>query len=33
SFTNKKIFRRDENGKFLKDSDGSLIKNKEYILK
>ncbi|MBX2078137.1 N-acetyl sugar amidotransferase [Campylobacter peloridis] len=33
SFTNKKIFKRDENGKFLKDSDGSLIKNEEYILK
>ncbi|MCR6570873.1 N-acetyl sugar amidotransferase [Campylobacter insulaenigrae] len=33
SFTNRKIFKRDKNGKFLKDSDGSLIKNEEYILK
>ncbi|WP_291949925.1 N-acetyl sugar amidotransferase [Campylobacter sp.] len=33
SFTNRKIFKRDENGNFLKDSDGSLIKNEEYILK
>ncbi|WP_139452611.1 N-acetyl sugar amidotransferase [Campylobacter armoricus] len=33
SFTNKKIFKRDENGKFLRDSDGSLIKKDEFILK
>lgn len=33
SFTNKKIFKRDENGKFLRDCDGSLIKNEEYILR
>ena len=32
SFTNKKIFKRDENGKFLRDIDGSLIKKDEYIL-
>ncbi|EAI4429058.1 N-acetyl sugar amidotransferase [Campylobacter lari] len=33
SYTNKKIFKRDENGKFLRDSDGSLIKKDEFILK
>lgn len=33
SFTNKKIFKRDENGKFLKDLDGSLIRKEEYVLK
>lgn len=33
SYTNKKIFKRDENGKFLRDSDGSLIKKDEFVLK
>ncbi|EAK0979610.1 N-acetyl sugar amidotransferase [Campylobacter lari] len=32
SYTNKKIFKRDENGKFLRDSDGSLIKKDEFVL-
>lgn len=33
SFTNKKIFKRDEKGDFLRDSDGSLIRKEEYIVK
>ncbi|PIF03808.1 MAG: flagellin modification protein, PseA [Arcobacter sp.] len=33
SYTNKRIFKRDENGKFLKDIDGSLIRKEEYIVK
>lgn len=33
SFTNKKIFKRDENSKFLKDIDGSLIRKEEYIVR
>lgn len=32
SFTNKKIFVRDANGKFIKDIDGSLVRKKEYIV-
>lgn len=33
SFTNKKIFLRDKNRKFIRDIDGSLVKKDEYILK
>ncbi len=33
SYTNKRIFKRDENGKFLRDIDGSLIRKEEYIVK
>lgn len=33
SFTNKKIFKRDENGKFLKDIDGSLKRKEEYVVR
>lgn len=33
TFTNRKFFSQDENGKFLKDIDGSLIRKKEYVLK
>ncbi len=32
TFTNRKIFRQNEQGEFLKDIDGSLIKNDEYLL-
>ncbi len=32
SFTNKKIFKRDENRRFLKDIDGSLVRKEEYIV-
>lgn len=33
SFTNKKIFQRDANGKFIKDIDGSLVRKEEYIVR
>jgi len=33
SYTNKRIFKRDENRNFLKDIDGSLIRKEEYIVK
>lgn len=33
SYTNKRIFKRDENGNFLKDIDGSLIRKEEYIVR
>ena len=33
SFTNKDIFKCDENGKFLHDIDGSLIRKDDTILK
>jgi N-acetyl sugar amidotransferase len=33
SYTNKRIFKRDENGKFLRDIDGSLIRKEEYIVR
>ena len=33
SFTNKKIFVRDANGKFIKDIDGSLVRKEEYIVR
>ena len=33
SYTNKKIFKRDENGKFSRDIDGSLVRKEEYIVK
>jgi len=33
SYTNKKIFKRDKNGKFIRDIDGSLVKKEEYIVK
>jgi len=32
SFTNKKVFKRNSNGAFLKDIDGSLIRKEEYIV-
>ena len=33
SYTSKRIFKRDENRKFLKDIDGSLVRKEEYIVK
>ena len=33
SFTNKKIFLRDKNRKFIRDIDGSLVKKDEYLLR
>ena len=33
SYTNKRIFLRDKNGKFIKDIDGSLVRKEEYIVK
>ncbi|MEE6549094.1 hypothetical protein VWM69_01380, partial [Campylobacter coli] len=30
---NKKIFKRDENGKFIRDYDGSLVRKDECVLK
>ena len=33
SYTNKRIFKRDENGKFLRDIDGSLVRKEEFIVK
>jgi N-acetyl sugar amidotransferase len=33
SYTNKRIFKRNDNGEFLKDIDGSLIKKDEYIVR
>lgn len=33
SFTNKRIFERDENGAFLRDIDGSLVRKEECIVK
>jgi len=33
SYTNKRIFKRDENGKFIRDIDGSLVRKEEYIVK
>jgi len=33
SYTNKRIFQRDESGKFIKDIDGSLVRKEEYIVK
>jgi len=33
SYTNKRIFKRDDNGNFLKDIDGSLIRKDEYIVR
>jgi len=33
SYTNKRIFRRDENGKFIKDIDDSLVRKEEYLVK
>ncbi|MDQ1245477.1 MAG: hypothetical protein QG565_1818, partial [Campylobacterota bacterium] len=32
SFTNKKIFKRNADGKFIKDIDGSLVRKEEYIV-
>ena len=32
SYTNKRIFLRDENGKFVRDIDGSLVRKEEYIV-
>lgn len=32
SYTNKRIFERDENGKFIKDIDGSLVRKKAYVV-
>jgi len=33
SYTNKRIFLRDENGKFIRDIDGSLVRKEDYIVK
>ncbi|MDO8454843.1 MAG: N-acetyl sugar amidotransferase [Sulfurimonas sp.] len=33
SYTNKKIFKRDIEGKFLRDIDGSLVRKEEYLVK
>lgn len=33
SFTNKKIFKRDREGKFLRDIDGSLVRKDEYVVR
>jgi len=33
SYTNKRIFKRDSNRKFIKDIDGSLVRKDEYIVK
>ena len=33
SYTNKRIFERDENGKFIRDIDGSLVRKEKYIVK
>ena len=33
SYTNKRIFERGDNGKFLKDIDGSLIRKDEYLVR
>ncbi len=33
SYTNKRIFRRDEKGNFVRDIDGSLVRKDEYIVK
>jgi len=33
SYTNKRIFERDDNGKFLRDIDGSLVRKEKYIVK
>lgn len=32
SFTNKKIFLRDNNRQFIRDIDGSLVRKKEYLV-
>ena len=32
SFTNKRIFERDESGAFVRDMDNSLVRKKEYIV-
>jgi len=33
SFTNKKIFKRDENRNFIRDIDGSLVRKDEYLVR
>jgi N-acetyl sugar amidotransferase len=33
SYTNKKIFKRDASGKFIRDIDGSLVRKEEYIVR
>jgi len=33
SYTNKRIFKRDGEGNFLRDIDGSLIRKDEYIVR
>ncbi len=33
SYTNKRIFQRDENGKFIRDIDGSLVRKEKFIVK
>ena len=33
SYTNKRIFIRDENGKFIRDIDGSLVRKEDYLVK
>jgi hypothetical protein len=32
SYTNKKIFKRNDSGKFIRDIDNSLVRKKEYIV-
>jgi hypothetical protein len=33
SYTNKRIFKRDNNGNFIRDIDGSLVRKEEYIVR
>ena len=33
SYTNKRIFKRNKNGKFIRDIDGSLVRKEDYIVK
>ena len=33
SYTNKRLFEREEDGKFIKDIDGSLVRKEKYIVK
>lgn len=33
SYTNKRIFKRNENGEFLRDIDGSLVRKEEYLVR
>ena len=33
SYTNKRIFERNANGRFIRDIDGSLVRKKEYVVR